>query len=439
MALIDFMKRLEPKKDNKFAHATFDAFFTFLFKPNLTTKNGVHIRDAMDLKRTMFHVVIALQLCIVVGMINVGHQHFVALGEHSSFAEALHLKLVFGLVQFLPIVIVTNVVGLGIEFYFAARKGHAVEEGFLVSGMLIPLIMPPDVPLWMLAIAVAFAVILGKEAFGGTGMNVLNVALLARVFVFFAYPTEISGDGPWVAAWSLVESGDGPAYKIADYSFLHLMFNPLFEAAGWSTFEQGHQFVAGFSGATPLAVGYAEGWSQIDPVTNEVVGGITAKYSPLQMWMGGIPGSIGETCKPAVIFGAVLLLVTRIASWRIMLSFILGAAFTGMLFNVMATGLPNFPFLEVPWYQHFGMGGLLFAMAFMATDPVTATQTNRGKWIYGALIGFFGMVIRVLNPAYAEGWMLAILLLNVFAPLIDHYVVEANINKRLKRAKQYAK
>jgi len=436
MALIDFWKRIEPKKDKKFLHATYDAVFTFLFKPNLTTKGkGVHIRDAMDLKRTMFHVVIALQLCLLVGMVNIGHQHFAALGVHTGFLDAFHLKLAFGLVQLLPIVIMSNVVGLGIEIYFAARKGHAVEEGFLVSGMLIPLIMPPDVPLWMLGIAVAFAVILGKEAFGGTGMNVLNVALLARVFIFFAYPTEISGDGPWIAGWTMMEDAGGTAYKAAEYGWGHTMFNGLFGSLGWATFEQGIPFVEGFSGATPLALGYSQGWEVVDPVTNEVTGGVLSQYSPLQMWMGGIPGSIGETCKPAVIFGALFLVITRVASWRIMLSMIIGAALTGMLFNAWGATV----FMSVPWYQHFGMGSLLFAMAFMATDPVTAAQTNRGKWIYGALIGFFGMVIRVMNPAYAEGWMLAILLMNVFAPMIDHYVLEGNINKRLKRAKQYAK
>lgn len=429
MAFIDFWKRIEPKKENKFAHATYDALFTFFFKPNHTTLGkGVHIRDGMDLKRTMIMVVLALQLCLVFGAYNAGHQHFVALGLHEGFISGFHLKLVFGLVQIIPIIIVSNVVGLGIEFYFAARRGHAVEEGFLVSGMLIPLIMPPDIPLWMLALAIAFAVILGKEAFGGTGMNVLNVALLARVFIFFAYPTEISGDGPWVAGLDL-------ANKTADYYWAHEMFNPLFRAAGWSTFIEGYPIADSFSGATPLALGAAQGWQVVDPTTGEITGGILSQFSPMQMWMGGISGSIGETCKPAILLGIVMLLFTGIASWRVMLSFAIGVALTGMLFNAWGAT----PYMEVPWIHHFAMGGLLFALAFMATDPVTAAQTNRGKWIYGLLIGFFGMVIRVMNPAYAEGWMLAILLLNVFAPLIDHYVLEGNINKRLKRAKEYAK
>jgi Na+-transporting NADH:ubiquinone oxidoreductase subunit B len=429
MALIDFWKRIEPKKENKFAHATYDAFFTFLFKPNTTTLGkGVHIRDAMDLKRTMIMVVIAMQLCFVAGTINIGYQHFIALGTHSSFAEAFHLKVIFGLVQMLPIFVVSMAVGLGIEFYFAAKRGHAVEEGYLVTGALIPLIMPPDVPLWMLTLSIVFAVILGKEAFGGTGMNVVNIALLSRVFIFFAYPTEISGDTPWIAGLDLEN-------KVADYSWAHLMFNPLFEAMGWTTFEQGQPMVANFSGATPLALGYQAGWSVTDPATGEITGGILSKYSAAQMWWGGIPGSIGETCKPAIIIGGLMLLYTRVASWRVMLSFALGVAFMGLLFNAWQVTA----YMNVPWYQHFGMGSLLFALVFMATDPVSAAQTNRGKWYYGFFIGVFGMMIRVMNPAYAEGWMLAILIMNVFAPLVDHFVIEGNISKRMKRAKQYAK
>jgi Na+-transporting NADH:ubiquinone oxidoreductase subunit B len=429
MAFIDFWKKIEPKKENKFAHATYDALFTFFFKPNLTTSGkGVHIRDAMDLKRTMIMVVIAMQLCYIAGTINIGYQHFLALGVHSSFLEAFHLKLVFGLVQILPIFVVTHLVGLGIEFYFAARRGHAVEEGFLVSAALIPLIMPPGIPLWMLALSIVFAVILGKEAFGGTGMNVVNIALLARVFIFFAYPTYISGDTPWIAGLDLEN-------KVADYNWAHLMFNPIFESMGWSTFQEGHPIINNFSGATPLAIGYQSGWAVTDPATGEITGGILGQFSSFQMWMGGIPGSIGETCKPAIIIGGVILLVTRVASWRVMLSFALGVIIMGLLFNVWQAT----PYMNVPWYQHFGMGGLLFALVFMATDPVTAAQTNTGKLWYGFLIGVFGMMIRVMNPAYAEGWMLAILIMNVFAPLVDHFVIEGNISKRMKRAKQYAK
>ncbi len=430
MAFIDFWKRIEPdKKKSPFLHTAYDAFFTFFYKPNTITEGkGTHIRDGIDLKRTMVHVVIALQLCYVFGAYNIGHQHFLALGQHTGALEALHLKLVFGIMQILPIFIVANVVGLGIEFYFAAKKGHAVEEGYLVTGALIPAIMPPDVPLWMLAIAVAFAVILGKEVFGGTGMNILNVALLARAFIFFAYPQEISGDLPWVAGLDL-KAG------IADYSWMHTMFNPIFDMFGWTTFQEGAQIVEGYSGATPLGIGPLEGWAKFDPNTGALVDGITATYSPMQMFIGAIPGCIGETCKPAIILGGLFLIVTGVGSWRIMLAVTIGAAVTGMLFNLWGFAPLN-GYMDVPWYAHFWMGGLLFALVFMATDPVTACGTNTGKWIYGISIGFLGMVIRVMNPAYAEGWMLAILLLNVFAPLIDYYVVEAHISKRLKR-KQY--
>jgi Na+-transporting NADH:ubiquinone oxidoreductase subunit B len=429
MALIDFWKKIEPKKENKFAHATYDALFTFFFKPNLTTSGrGVHIQGAMDLKRTMIFVVFALQLCYLFGTFNIGYQHFLALGQYTSPLEGLHLKLVFGLVQILPIFVVSHLVGLGIEFYFAAKRGHAVEEGFLVSAALIPLIMPPGIPLWMLSLSIIFAVIVGKEAFGGTGMNVVNIALLARVFIFFAYPTEISGDTPWVAGLDLEN-------KVADYNFAHLLFNPLFESLGWATFQDGVPMIANYSGATPLSVAYQEGWANIDPNTGVISSGILSKFSAEQLWMGGIPGSIGETCKPAIIIGGIMLLATGVASWRVMLSYTLGVAFMGLLFNAW-----NYtPFMSVPWYHHFGIGSALFAMVFMATDPVTAAQTNLGKLWYGFLIGVFGMMIRVMNPAYPEGWMLAILIMNVFAPLVDHFVIEGNISKRMKRAKQYAK
>lgn len=428
---INFWKKREPKAKG-FAHTTYDAFFTFLFKPNLTTpgQGGVHIRDGMDLKRTMIHVVIAMTLCYVVGAYNIGYQHFLALGVHTSVLDALHLKLVYGLMQILPIFVVTHVVGLGVEFYFSARRGHAVEEGFLVSGALIPLIMPPDIPLWMLAIAVAFSVFLGKEAFGGTGMNVVNVALLARAFIFFAYPTEISGDGPWIAGLDKPDPASDAMF--ATYSWYHTMFNPLFAALGWSVFEAGLPIVDGFSGATPLAVAYLEGWQQTEG--GVITGGVLQSYSTTQLIWGGIPGCIGETCKPAIILGGIILIVTGVGSWRIMLSMALGVIVMGLIFNAWEFT----PFMNVPWYQHFFMGGLLFALVFMATDPVTACGTNRGKIIYGFFIGVLGMVIRVMNPAYAEGWMLAILTMNVFAPLIDHFVVEGNISKRLKRA-QYAK
>ncbi len=410
---VEFWKKLEPSKEKKLAHGVYDGIFTFLFKPNEVNHSGGHIKGPMDLKRLMIHVVLAMQLCYVIGAYNIGYQHFLAIGEHTGLLEAVHLKLAMGLMQLLPIFVVANAVGLGIEFYFAAQKGHPIEEGYLVTGALIPLIMPPDIPLWMLAVSVIFAVMLGKEAFGGTGMNVVNIALLARAFIFFAYPTEISGDGPWITAVD-VENG------VADYSWTHTMFNGLFESLGWATFEQGTPLIKDFSGATALVYAKNGGWEAV-----------TEHFSAWQLFMGGVPGSIGETSKLAILVGIVILLALGIASWRIMLSMAIGIALTGMLFNAWDFNA----YMSVPWYNHFLMGGALFALAFMATDPVTACSTNRGKWIYGFFIGFFGLVIRVMNPAYAEGWMLAILLMNVFAPTIDFYVVDANISKRLKRAK----
>jgi len=417
MGLIDFFKKIEPdKKKSPVLHTLFDAVFTFAYSPNSTTEGGVHIRDGMDLKRTMIHVVIAMQLCYLFGTYNIGHQHFVAAGQYTGFLEGFHLKLAHGLIKLLPLFIWSNVVGLGIEIYFAAKRGHAVEEGFLVSGALIPLIMPPDLPIWILIVSIAFAVIIGKEAFGGTGMNIWNVALLARVFVFFAYPTTISGDQVWVSGFENLSPG-----TMADYSWWETgLCNTLFGWLGIDQFNAASTVVAdGYSGATPLALAYAGGWEAV-----------TAKFTPTQMWWGTIPGSIGETSKIFILLGALFLVVTRIASWRIMLSMFIGAAFMAMILNAWDAT----PFMNVPWYYQFWMGSFFFAMAFMATDPVTATSTNRGKWIYGFLIGFIGMIVRVMNPAYPEGWMLAILFLNTFSALIDHYVIEGNVQKRLKRA-----
>jgi Na+-transporting NADH:ubiquinone oxidoreductase subunit B len=417
MKLLDFLKSIEPdKKKSPFLHTLYDGFFTFAFAPNTVTKGGVHIRDGMDLKRTMVHVVLALQLCYLFGTYNIGHQHFVALGEHTAFLAGFHLKLVHGLIKMLPLFVVSNVVGLGIEFWYATKKGHPIEEGFLVSGALIPLIMPPDLPIWILAMSIAFAVIIGKEAFGGTGMNILNIALLARVFIFFAYPIDISGDDVWVSG--ILK--EGLNYVGQEYSFVHGAFDSIFGAFGWATFgEGGKAVVDGYTGATPLALAAKGG-----------LPAVTEHYSAAQMFWGGIPGSIGETSKPLIIIGALFLVFTGIASWRIMASMVLGCAFMGIVFN--AWGIT--PFMEMPWYYHFYMGSFFFAMAFMATDPVTAASTEKGKLIYGFSIGVIGVVIRVINPAYPEGWMLAILLLNVFAPLIDHFVVESNIKKRLNRA-----
>ena len=357
-------------------HSTFDAFETFLFVPDKTTHQGSHIRDSIDMKRTMSIVVIALIPTLLFGIWNTGHQHFLSMGATVEFWD----KVVFGLWKVLPIVVVSYVVGLGIEFAFAQIRHHEVNEGFLVSGMLIPLVMPPDVPLWMVAIATAFAVIIGKEVFGGTGMNILNPALTARAFMFFAYPASMSGDKVWIA-----EKADA------------------------------------FSGATPLA---------------EATAGITSgtvefSHSFMDMFLGFIPGSIGETSTLAILIGAVILIYTGIGSLRIMLSVVAGGLAMGLIFNIFSVNA----YMDVPYYYHLVMGGFAFGTVYMATDPVTAAQTNRGKIIFGFFIGLLAVLIRVVNPAYPEGMMLAILLMNVFAPLIDHYVVKANINRRLKRLK----
>jgi len=365
-------------------HYAYDAFETFLFVPGDTCTEGTHIKDGIDLKRTMFTVVFALLPCLLFGIWNVGHQHFAAAGEFPALAAGFVEKLLLGLTVVLPMVVVAYSVGLGIEFAFAIFRDHPVNEGFLVTGMLIPLIMPPTVPLWMVGLATAFAVVIGKEAFGGTGMNILNVALVARVFLFFAYPPYMAGDNVWI-------SGD-PS-----------------------------RFVDGYSGATPLAVAYSGGLAALDK-----------SYSLETMFWGAIPGSIGETSVAAIGLGALILIGTGIGSWRIMLSVILGAAATGLLFQV--TGIR--PYSGVPPHYHLVMGSVLFAAVFMATDPVTAAQTQPGKYVYGLLIGISGMVIRVLNPAYPEGWMLAILLMNVFAPLIDHGFISANMKRRNARALQ---
>lgn len=426
-ALRNLLDKVEAQtKGNKYLHTTYDAIATFLFQPNEITHKGTHIKDGMDLKRTMFHVVIAMQLALIHGIINVGHQHYLSMGLYPGLVDGIGWKLLYGALQIIPLVIVVHVVGLGIEFIFAALKGHSVEEGFLVSGMLIPLIMPPDVPLWMVAIATAFAVIVAKEAFGGTGMNILNIALTARVFIFFAYPSTISGDEVWVSQdYNLLHSLVGlPAHTLAQ---LNLSALP---EAGWASLQ-----VDGFSGATPLALAAKGGWDAVQAATVPAGGGeVTQQYSTFNLLMGFIPGSIGEMNKIFIILGAIMLIAAKIASWRIMLSMVAGAAVAGLLMNILAeTAFPNSVFIAVPWYDQFLMGSFFFAMAFMATDPVTASGTNAGKFIYGFLIGVIGMIVRVLNPAYPEGWMLAILFMNVFAPLIDHYVLEQNMKRRLSR------
>ena len=407
--LRNIFEKLEPAaKKNKYLHTTYDAFYTFFFVPGHVTHGGTHIKDGMDIKRTMVLVVLAMQLCLLFGMWNVGHWHYAAYGQYVGYDEGFIQKFLFGFLQVLPIVIVAHVVGLGIEFIFAAIKRHQVEEGFLVTGMLIPLIMPPDIPLWMVAMATAFSVIIAKEAFGGTGMNILNIALTARVFIFFAYPTFISGDLAWIT-W--------------DTNILHDLFGlgANVDAYGVS------KAIQGFTGATPL--GLASTGMEINGVSLAGIDAVTHNYTWWEMFIGFIPGSIGETSKLAILMGIGLLIVSQVGSWRIMLSMFLGALLMGLLFNLIGAN----PFLAVPWYYHLVMGGFLFALAYMATDPVTAAQTNPGKWVFGFLCGVVGMIVRVLNPAFPEGWMLAILLMNVFAPLIDHVVIQMNIKKRLAR------
>ena len=369
-----FIDKIKPQfeKGGRFEklHSSFDAFETFLFVPDKVTFAGSHIRDAVDMKRTMSIVVFAMIPTLLFGMWNVGYQYHLANGLETAFWQ----NFWFGFMQVLPIVIVSYVTGLAIEFAFAQIRGHEVNEGFLVSGMLIPLVMPPDVPLWMVAVSTAFAVIFVKEVFGGTGMNILNPALTARAFLFFAYPREMAGDKVWI-----VDKPDA------------------------------------YSGATPLGNAMID---QVDKIP-----------SPMDMFLGFIPGSIGETSTVAIILGALILIFTGVGSWRIILSVIVGGLFMGLIFNWVALN----EYMMIPAWQHLIMGSFAFGAVYMATDPVSATQTIKGQYIYGFLIGFFAIMVRVFNPAYPEGMMLAILFMNVFAPLIDHYVIQANVRKRRKR------
>tara|TARA_B100001094_G_scaffold56284_1_gene51761 strand:+ start:3481 stop:4641 length:1161 start_codon:yes stop_codon:yes gene_type:complete len=358
------------QKLEKFAPAI-NAFDTFLFVPNHTTKKGAHIRDAVDLKRTMVTVIIALLPALIYGIYNTGYQYHVQTGESFTFIDAF----IHGAFKIVPMIIVSYVVGLTIEFGFAVYRGHEINEGYLVTGLLIPMIMPVDIPLWMVGISTAFAVLIAKEAFGGTGMNILNPALTARAFAFFAYPTYMSGNKVWVS-----EAGS----------------------------------VDGISGETILG---------------SLAAGQDVKFSMIQMFQGSIPGSIAETSTLWVAVGALILILTGIGSWRIIIGGIIGAAIMGLLFNLWGANT----LMSFSWMNHLVVGGFAFGIVFMATDPVSAAQTNKGKWIYGILTGILCIMIRVFNPAYPEGVMLAILLMNVFAPTIDHYVVNANINKRKKR------
>ena len=357
-------------------YPAYDAFETFLFVPDHTTKSGSHIRDAVDLKRTMAFVVLSLIPCIIFGMWNICDQYFNAISVETNFLN----NLIFGFWKFLPLLAVSYAVGLSVEFAFAISRGHSVNEGYLVTGMLIPLIMPVDVPLWMLAVSVVFAVVIGKEVFGGTGMNILNPALTARAFLFFAYPSSMSGDKVWV------------------------------HGAG----------VDGYSGETILGA-LASNTSSWDNL----------KWNFNDALIGYIPGSVGETSFIAIIIGALILIFSGVGSWRIILSTFLGGYLTALLFNFWGV---NF-LMSTPAHIHLLIGGFAFGAVFMSTDSVSGSQTNKGKIIYGLLIGFFAIVIRVFNPAYPEGMMLAILLMNVFAPLVDHYVVGANIKRRLKLVK----
>lgn len=382
--LKDTIDKLRPnfEKGGKlhFLHSTFDAFETFLFVPGHTTHGKVHVRDGIDLKRTMFTVVIAMLPVLLFGIWNVGYQHYLSIGEASTLMD----NVLFGLIQVLPIIVVSYGVGLGIEFAFCQAKGHSVNEGFLVTGLLIPLCLPPTTPLWMVALGTAFAVIIGKEVFGGTGMNLLNPALTARVFLFFAYPAYMSGE--------FLSNG----------------------SAVWFAGDRA-LMVDGFSGATTLSV---------------MASGGTAEYSMMDMFLGFEKGSIGETSVLACLIGAAILIISGIGSWKIMASVFAGGFIMGSIFNMVG----GTPFLDMPAVQHLLIGGFAFGAVYMATDPVSAAQTEKGKIIYGLLIGILTVLIRVSNPAYPEGMMMAILLMNVFAPLIDYFVVESNKKRRLKRA-----
>ena len=358
------------EKFERFAPAV-NAFDTFLFVPNHTTKSGSHIRDAVDLKRTMVTVIIALLPALFYGIYNTGYQYFIQTNLDFTFLDAM----LHGSKKILPMIAVSYSVGLLIEFIFAIYRGHEVNEGYLVTGLLIPMIMPVDIPLWMVAVSVAFAVLIAKEAFGGTGMNILNPALTARAFAFFAYPTYMSGNKVWVSEASKLD---------------------------------------GISGETIL--GFLAAGNNIDYTFNE-------------MFNGSIPGSIAETSTLWILVGAIILIFTGVASWRIIVGGVLGASLVGVLFNFWGIN----PLMQFNWINHLVVGGFAFGIVFMATDPVSASQTKTGKWIYGFLVGVFCILIRVFNPAYPEGVMLAILLMNVFAPTIDHYVIERNIKKRKLR------
>ena len=396
----------ESFKGKKMAPA-FNAFHTFLFTPNDITDNGTHVKVADDLKRTMNTVIMSLVPCLIFGIFNAGYQHNIAIDAANGISTQASLfgnfltfdNLMIGSIKILPLVIVSYAVGLVVEFIFAVIKGHEVEEGYLVTGMLVPLIVPVDLPLWMLAVSVIFGVVIGKEVFGGTGMNILNVALTARVFLYFAYPSDISGDV-------------------------------------WTYYGDKTELISGYSGATPLALGA----TTVDGTNTDEVVSLFDQYSAsinqdgfysfINMFAGVIPGSIGETSTLMCLIGALILIITGVGSWKIIVSVFIGSYFMSFIFNLV--GLNQFMLL--PPEYHLIIGGLAFGAVFMATDPVTATQTETGKWIYGFLIGVLTIIVRLFNPAYPEGIMLAVLFMNVFAPYIDHYVILANKKRRLNRA-----
>jgi Na+-transporting NADH:ubiquinone oxidoreductase subunit B len=396
-ALRKYLDKIKPNFEEggklSMLRSFFEGMETFLFVSSETSKSGVHIHDSIDAKRTMTAVIIALVPALLFGMYNTGYQHYLAIGETPGFL----MTFVYGLLAVLPIIAVSYIVGLGIEFTVAQWKKEEIQEGFLVSGILIPLIVPVDTPLWMIAVATAFAVIFAKEVFGGTGYNIFNVALVTRAFLFFAYPSAMSGDSVFVRTAGTFGIGTGTV-------------------------------VDGYSGATPLG--------QVNVAANDAIGSFQAvdilghPLSTWDMFIGLIPGSIGETSVAAILIGAVILLFTGVASWKTMLSVFVGGAFTAAVFNLVGSTVA----MSITPLDHLLLGGFAFGAVFMATDPVTSARTETGKYIFGFLVGVMAIVIRTLNPGYPEGMMLAILLMNIFAPLIDYYVVESNIKRRLKRA-----
>ena len=404
MGLKQNLHKLKMKYEGTKMAPAFNAIHTFLYLPNETTHNGTHVKGADDLKRTMNMVIMSLVPCLIFGIFNAGYQHHLAIGEISAVTSGFLSSEFWTMANFsvgawkvLPLVAVSYGVGLLIEFIFAVIKGHEVEEGYLVTGMLVPLIVPVDIPLWMLTVAVVFGVVIGKEVFGGTGMNILNPALTIRAFLFFAYPTWMSGDKVWVHG----------------------------------AVDRQKEILGG---------------AKLDAISGETILGSLAQgkeytYSLWDQFWGFIPGSVGETSTFLILIGALILILSKIGSWRIMISAVVGALVMGLIFNGVVSNewieesSKFYALMNADFWNHLLIGGLAFGIVYMATDPVTASQTNKGKWIYGFLIGFISVIIRVFNPAYPEGVMLAILLMNVMAPTIDHYVVEGNIKKRAKRLK----